>query len=84
MTASGDIAIEVNDELFDALRSWRLQRAQTDGVAPFMIAHNTTLVALAATPPHTPGQLIGTPGFGPKKAEAYGTDILAITAKYAT
>ena len=57
-------------------------RAKADGLAPFMIAHNTTLIALAATPPQTTGQLIGTPGFGPKKAEAYGADILAITANF--
>lgn len=82
LTTSGAIAIAVNDQLFEELKAWRLTRAKADGVAPFMIAHNTTLVALAATPPQTPGQLIGTPGFGPKKAEAYGTDILAITAKY--
>ncbi len=82
LTASGDVVIEVNDELFEELKTWRLARAKADGVAPFMIAHNTTLVALAATPPQTPGQLIGTPGFGPKKAESYGPDILAITAKF--
>ena len=82
LTASGEVQIEVNDELFEELRAWRLARAKADGLAPFMIAHNTTLIALAATPPQTTGQLIGTPGFGPKKAEAYGADILAITAKF--
>ncbi|MBC7707976.1 AAA family ATPase [Polaromonas sp.] len=83
LTASGEVVVEINDELFEKLKDWRLRRAKADGVAPFMIAHNTTLVALAATPPQTPGQLLGTPGFGPKKAETYGADILAITAEYA-
>ena len=82
LTASGEAQIEVNDELFEELKAWRLARAKADGLAPFMIAHNTTLIALAATPPQTTGQLIGTPGFGPKKAESYGADILAITAKF--
>lgn len=82
LTASGEVQIEVNDQLFEALRAWRSVRAKADGLAPFMIAHNTTLIALAATPPQTTGQLIGTPGFGPKKAEAYGADILAITANF--
>lgn len=82
LTATGETAIVVDEALFDKLKSWRMERAKADGVAPFMIAHNTTLVALAATPPQTPGQLLGTPGFGPKKAEAYGADILAITTQH--
>lgn len=80
LTNHGEATVIVDDELLEELKAWRLQRAKADGVAPFMIAHNTTLIALAATPPATAGQLLGTPGFGPKKVEAYGADILAITA----
>lgn len=83
LNASAETIIDVNDELLDELKAWRLARARADGLAPFMIAHNTTLLALAATPPKTPGQLLGIPGFGPKKAETYGADILAITAPHA-
>lgn len=82
LTSGGEIVVEVDEELLEKLKTWRMERARKDGVAPFMIAHNTTLLALAATPPKTPGQLLGTPGFGPKKAETYGADILAITAEY--
>lgn len=83
LTSGGEVVVEVDDELLEKLKAWRLERARKDGVAPFMIAHNTTLLALAATPPKTSGQLLGTPGFGPRKAETYGADILAITAEYA-
>lgn len=83
LTSHGETVIEMDEELFEKLKSWRLKRAKVDGVAPFMIAHNTTLIALAATPPLTPGQLLGTPGFGPKKAETYGAEILVITTEHA-
>lgn len=82
LTASGEIVVPIDNELFEKLKTWRLKRAKADGVMPFMILHNTTLVALAATPPKTPGQLLGTPGFGVKKAEMYGADILAITTTH--
>lgn len=82
LTASGENIIEVDEELYERLKQWRSERARSDGVAPFMIAHNTTLVALSATPPTTMGQLLGTPGMGPKKAELYGPDILEITVSY--
>ena len=82
ISTSGDSVPDIDEELFEKLKQWRMDRAKADGVAPFMIAHNTTLVALAATPPQTAGQLLGTPGFGPKKAEAYGVEILAITAAH--
>jgi hypothetical protein len=49
----------------------------------YIIAHDRTLEALAAHPPATPGQLLATPGFGPKKVETYGEDLLEILRDYA-
>ena len=68
----------IDQVLFDKLKAWRLLRARTDQVAPFMIAHNTTLETLAARPPRTANQLLATKGFGPAKQAAYGPDILRI------
>ena len=72
----------MNEELFEKLRVWRLERARRDQVAPFIIAHNTLLEALAARPPATAQALLGMPGFGAKKLETYGQDILEITKAY--
>ena len=66
----------------DKLKTWRRQRAQADQVAAYMIAHNTSLEALAAVPPTTPQQLLASPGFGSRKVEAYGADILALIADH--
>lgn len=69
----------VNEELFNRLKKWRLERARADQVAPFIVAHNTLLEAIARRPPTSAQQLLGMPGFGTKKLETYGEDILKIT-----
>ncbi|HWB39014.1 MAG TPA: AAA family ATPase [Candidatus Saccharimonadales bacterium] len=74
--------LNIDQDLFEKLKTWRVKRAAADSVPAYIIAHNTTLEALAANPPSTPQQLIAMPGFGPKKAAAYGPDVLAIIAKH--
>ena len=71
-------ATEYDQELFDTLRVWRLERARTEKVAPFMIAHDSTLQELARRKPTSMRQLLATKGFGPKKAESYGDDIVKL------
>lgn len=82
LTSKGTVAVPIDEPLFEKLKAWRLTRAKADGVAPFMIAHNTTLVALAASPPQAAMQLLAIPGFGTKKAQLYGDDILEITTTH--
>lgn len=64
--------------LFDELRQWRLARARVDGVAPFMVAHDSTLHELAARKPQASQALLGIKGFGKAKLDKYGADILKI------
>jgi ATP-dependent DNA helicase PIF1 len=78
--AAAASAQSVDPALFEALKAWRLQRSRSDGVAPFMIAHNTALEAVASNPPTTQQQLLALPGFGVRKVESYGPDILAVIA----
>jgi hypothetical protein len=75
--------LPVHDDLFNKLKQWRFQRAQRDKTAPYIIAHNSHLEAIAAKPPATAQQLLAIPGFGPKKLETYGEEIIGITAPYA-
>jgi ATP-dependent exoDNAse (exonuclease V) alpha subunit len=90
-TVTEDIAEEVktakaptmiDQALLKKLTAWRLQRAQADGVAAYMVAHNQTLETVAAAKPATPQQLLGLPGFGPRKVELYGPEILALIAAH--
>jgi ATP-dependent DNA helicase PIF1 len=70
--------IEYDKELFEKLKTWRLSRAANDGVPAYVVAHNTTLEALAARRPTTAQRLMGIKGFGPGKHTKYGDDVLKI------
>ena len=68
-------------KLFEALRDWRYKLAQNQATAPFIIAHDKHLQALSSLKPKTKEELLNVPGFGPKKVETYGKDILEIVQK---
>jgi ATP-dependent DNA helicase PIF1 len=72
----------VDEQLFEKLRGWRLKRAQVEKLPPYIIAHDKALSAVAAGKPITPQQLLAVPGFGPKKVETYGPEILAIVSSH--
>lgn len=74
----------VDEVLLAKLKTWRRQRAEADGVPAFIVAHDTVLASLAANPPQTIGALQAAKGFGPKKVETYGTDIMAVIGKHAS
>lgn len=68
-------------EIFEKLRAWRLKLAREQGASPFIIAHNKHLEAVAGLKPKTLEELLNVPGFGPKKVETYGKDIIGIIEK---
>lgn len=76
------VAAEIDQELFEKLKRWRTQRANTERVPPYIIAHNTHLEAIAATPPTSTQQLLALTGFGKTKVEKYGSQILAIVIEH--
>ncbi len=61
-----------------ALREWRLERARADKVAPFIIASNALMRAIAERRPTTAAELFAIHGMGPTKLDLYGDEILAI------
>ncbi len=68
-------------ELFERLREWRFKLAQKKATAPFIIAHDKHLRAVAGLKPKTVEELLNVPGFGPKKVDDYGKDILDLVQK---
>jgi DNA helicase-2/ATP-dependent DNA helicase PcrA len=60
-----------------ALRAWRTARARADAVAPFIVAHDSLLIALADARPTTIAELRRVKGMGPTKLERYSEEILA-------
>ena len=64
-------------ELRAYLREWRRQAAQRQGVAAFVVMHDTSLDALCARRPTNLTELREVFGFGARKTELYGQEILA-------
>jgi ATP-dependent DNA helicase RecQ len=64
----------------DALRAWRIEQARRRGVPPYVILHDRTLDAIAASLPRSPDELRCLPGIGPVKLDAFGDAILGLVA----
>jgi ATP-dependent DNA helicase RecQ len=69
-----------DEGLFERLRAWRRQRAQSDEVPAYVVLHDRTLRELAATRPRCRADLAVVNGFGPAKLERYADDVLAVLA----
>jgi ATP-dependent DNA helicase RecQ len=66
-----------------ALREWRLAEARRRAIAPFIILHDRTLLAIAAARPQSTAQLLTVPGIGPGKAAQYGEAIVTVVRRLA-
>src|SRR4029077_15687172 len=71
-----------SDPLVEGLRAWRSARAQADGRPAYVVAHDSTLAAIAARRPSSIAELRRVSGIGPAKLEKYGPEILAVTARF--
>ena len=66
------------ENAYNALRSWRNDRASQDGVPPYLIAHNDSLMQMASMNIETTEDLLQVKGLGEKRVEKYGDEILGI------
>lgn len=64
--------------LFQNLRALRLDLAKAQNVPPYVIFHDTTLVALANAKPKSLADMGQIPGIGATKLERYGKAFLAV------
>jgi DNA helicase-2/ATP-dependent DNA helicase PcrA len=71
------------DEDFDALRTWRLAKAQAAGVPAYVIFTDATAIAICEQHPSSLEELAGIPGIGPAKLAEYGDEILAQVRSWA-
>ncbi len=69
---------EFDAEVFERLRAWRSSRAKTDGMPPYVIAHDRTLKSLALAKPDSMEALLEVAGIGPTKAAKFGTEIMGV------
>jgi len=85
--APAPAAVEELDEdshaLFEELRQFRLERARTEDVPPYVVASDRTLRDIARLKPGNRAELLLAHGIGPAKAERYGEDLLKVVARMA-
>ncbi len=68
----------LNKELFNKLRLWRKDKANAQGIKPYIIFSDSTLMELANKSPQTKDELLSIRGMGEKKYEKYGEEILEL------
>jgi len=81
--AKGAVIAELDpaaQELWAALRAWRLDEARRQELPPYVIFHDATLIEVARRRPGSLGALTDIPGIGGSKLERYGAALLAVIA----
>ena len=71
---------DAGDPAFAALREWRAEIARDEGLPAYVVAHDTTLGAIAEARPSSISALRRVKGMGPAKVERYGDGILEVLA----
>ena len=69
---------EADRQLWEALRARRKQLAEEEGVPPYVIFHDATLMDMLALRPRDRDEMAAVSGVGDRKLEAYGDAFLAV------
>lgn len=74
--------VEPNLELKEYMREWRRNVSREKGIPAFVVMHDSTLEQLCSAMPSSLSELRHVPGFGEKKTEMYGDEILAALERF--
>ncbi len=69
-----------DEDLYDRLRAWRLERSRADSVPAYVVLTDATLEAVATRRPDREGALVTIPGIGAAKLQRYGDALLDLVA----
>jgi ATP-dependent DNA helicase RecQ len=67
-----------DESLFQRLKTLRLELARAQGVPPYVIFHDTTLMEIARARPHSMGDFGAISGVGEAKLSRYGAQFLQV------
>ncbi|MDY0049330.1 MAG: DNA helicase RecQ [Halothiobacillaceae bacterium] len=67
-----------DQSLWDALRACRRRLAEEQGVPPYVVFHDATLMQMVEQRPHSRHELAGISGVGERKLDAYGDAFLQV------
>jgi ATP-dependent DNA helicase RecQ len=76
------VAPPLNEPLREYLREWRRATAKRASVPAYVVMHDTSLEELCRLRPKSPAELRGVIGFGERKVESYGKEILEALADF--
>ena len=71
----------IESEIYDALIEWRNHKANEENLAPFIIARNSWLKQIIKMRPKSNKDLYSIKGFGQRRVNKYGKEIVAIINK---
>jgi ATP-dependent DNA helicase RecQ len=69
-------------DLLAALKAWRLEQARHQGLPPYVVFHDRTLIAIAERRPMDPEDLEGITGIGRAKLARYGEAVLEVVRRH--
>ena len=72
----------VDADLWEALRACRKRLAEEQGIAPYMVFHDTTLWRMAAEQPADARAMLNISGVGQFKLDKYGAAFLAVIQRH--
>jgi ATP-dependent DNA helicase RecQ len=75
-------ASDVDADLREYLREWRRGVAKQDKIASFMVMHDSSLDEICRRRPASLAGIRDIPGFGERKTERYGQQILQVLAEF--
>jgi len=81
-TQAADNLPETDKLLFERLREWRKSKADEKGFPVYVVCNNAQLRDIAITKPATKEDLKRIKGFGQKKIEDYGDEVLNIARAF--
>jgi ATP-dependent DNA helicase RecQ len=74
--------LEPDADLRDYLREWRRAIAKENNIPAYLVLHDSSLEEICHKRPKFFAELRQIPGIGERKAETYGTQILAVLGKF--
>ncbi|MGC2940004.1 MULTISPECIES: ATP-dependent DNA helicase UvrD2 [unclassified Brevibacterium] len=73
-----DCPADIDLELLDSLRRWRVRVGLEQGLPPYLVLTDTSLSVIAEVRPRSLAELARVPGIGATKLELYGTQLLGM------
>lgn len=75
---------EAQKMLSDKLKAWRREKAEAEGVPVYIVATNREVYDIVKAAPKSLEEMAAIKGFGRKKVEKYGKDVIAMIQAFYT